>query len=163
MQGSYPCLSLKELKGWSNVWLSVCRNQTQSHSTPVHVSGWMSIALCCADQEKWVTVSTHSLSDWNALQECLSCWERGCCYCSQPDSYRPTRGGRLFNSKQGLSQKRQKITIHQMWAVFRLWQPQAKLIMSIWTTQGIVIASVKTTSSYLQQTLRRLHGSRFQL
>lgn len=28
MQASYPCLSLKELKGWSNVWLSVCRNQT---------------------------------------------------------------------------------------------------------------------------------------
>lgn len=28
MPASHPCLSLKELRGWSNVLLSVCRNQT---------------------------------------------------------------------------------------------------------------------------------------
>lgn len=85
----------------------------------------MSIALCSADQGEWVTVSTHNRSDWNALQECLSCCERSCCYCSQLDSYRPTRWGMLFNGKQGPSQYRQKMIIDQILPVFRAFSWQA--------------------------------------
>lgn len=55
----------------------------------LHVSVWTSVARRGVDRVEWVTVSTRSLSDWNALQECFSCWKRVCCYCSQPDSYRP--------------------------------------------------------------------------
>lgn len=54
-----------------------------------------------------------SLSDWNALQESPSCWDRGCCHCSQHDNCRPTRESAYSNGELRPSPQRQKTITEQ--------------------------------------------------
>lgn len=70
------------------VWAGI----RESHLTHLHGCMWMSIGLQAGWWER-VTVSASSPSDWNALRESHSCWEKGCCYCSQFDSYQLSQLG----------------------------------------------------------------------
>lgn len=135
----------------------MCAGIRRSHSTPLHVSGWMSIAWCGADRGSELRlVRTACLIEMH-YRSASPAGSEAAAIVHNLTAYRPTRGGRLFNGKQGPSQKRQKMIIDQILPVFRsflLTSLSRVLIARTWLTQGSFTAPAEMTYFCLRQTLK---------